>query len=194
MKNTFIALSIIGLFAAPAMAAKPDWTFVEANYVQIDIDDISNIEPDGFLVNGSYLINEDVFMTASLTRVKESDSGNKLTIEGGTIGAGYRMPLNKYTDAYGVVSIRNTDASLRGSGFRNSNSDTDLGAAIGVRSRVLDNLELDGSVGYQDNVFMDDAGFSGKATYYLTPAFAIGATFAADSDITIFGGNLRLTF
>ncbi len=194
MKHTFIALTLAAVFASPVMAKSPDWTFVEGNYIKVDFDDIADIKPDGFAVNGSYLVDENIFVTASVGRVSDGFQNIDLTAKVASVGVGYRLGVNTYTDAYGEASARYNKLRASGAGFRDRDSDTDLGVKIGLRSRVLDTVELDGSVGYNSTDFMDDTSFTGKATYYFTPSIAAGVSISAGSDEKIYGGNVRWVF
>ena len=83
-------------------------------------------------------------------------------------------------------------ASGRGLG---SDSDSGLGANIGIRSMLNPNFEFYGSLGYAD--FSERGGVTVVAAglwYTVGGNVALGFDFEADSDITSFGIGVRLYF
>jgi len=69
-----------------------------------------------------------------------------------------------------------------------------LGVAIGVRSMVIDQLELTAQV---KQIMLDEisnTGFKAGINYYFTPALAIGATYEDRDKFSFTGAHVRYAY
>ena len=61
MKKLLLPFAVFAAFTAPAIAA-PAWDYVEAGYVKTDIDNLRNVDVDGFEVSGKKRISSNYFV------------------------------------------------------------------------------------------------------------------------------------
>ncbi len=187
----FLAVLLAIFLAAPAMADRPSYNFIQAGYQSIDIDIGAglDVDGDGYGLGGSFEIGDNVFVFASYVKA-DFDFGvdlNQLQA-----GLGYRVGLTDNTDFF--ASLAYVDAEVEASGF-GSIDESGYGATIGVRSNVSDLIELFGEVAYED---LGDGGDStaigGGIWFNVTDSFALGLGAAADDDVTSYGASARLYF
>lgn len=102
-----------------------------------------------------------------------------------TLGAGYRLPLNSFTDAYFGLNYERAEVE--------NNEDSGYSLNAGVRSMVTEQVELQGELGYYD---IDDGDVTVKvgANYYFSPRWAVGASYEKIDDLDITQLNARYTF
>lgn len=180
MRFTKSLLTVVALsgISSAAMAASPSWRFVEGGYTN---GDIGRGDFDGIDVGGVYLLENNVYVTGEYKML--DDSGTDLDMT--TVGLGYRMPLNATTDAYFGANFERIDVE----------SDDDNGYSVnaGVRSMVSEQVELLGQIGYYD---VDDGDVTVKvgANYYVSPRWAVGASYEKIDDLDITQLNARYTF
>ena len=189
MKRTIIATAI-GLFSFNALAASPSWNYVELGYVKADIDGAGDFDPDGFGVKGVKLLNENVYLTGTYSRISDDAYGFDIDIDMASMGLGYRYGLNATTDIFGEVTYEYVELS-EGSVDEDENG---YGLAVGVRSMVTNNIELSGAIRYIDIDDEDDTEFEVGANYYFTPNFALGASYALADDVDFLSVVARYSF
>lgn len=180
MRFTKSLLAVVTLsgISSSAMAASPDWRFVEGGYTNADI---GRGDFDGIDVGGVYLLENNVYVTGEYKML--DDSGTDLDMT--TVGLGYRMPLNATTDAYFGANFERIDVE--------SYDDNGYSVNAGVRSMVSEQVELLGQIGYYD---VDDGDVTVKvgANYYVSPRWAVGASYEKIDDLDITQLNARYTF
>jgi hypothetical protein len=184
-----IASAVAATFALLPLAAQSEgisYTYVEAAYVETDIDGISR-NADGYALRGSIAITDTVFMFAGY-----ADQGiGAFDFEAYNIGAGYAWPLTSRTDLYGKVSYVKAEAS----GFGFSGDDDGFGLGIGVRHLVTDQFELEAAVSYVDlSDSGDDTALGIGARWHFTPQFSVGAEASFADDAKSYGVGLRWSF
>jgi opacity protein-like surface antigen len=179
MKKLALAVAL-SVASAGAFAAAPAWDFVQGSYVITDFDESDfSYEPDGFAFSASKLLTDDVFVT-----------GEYSMLDMLTLGLGYRYALSQRTDLFGIVSYE--DVELSGSG--QSADEDGFGLQAGVRSMILDNLELRGAIKYIDLDEDDDTSVLVGADYFFSPMFAVGVSYETSDDLSTFGFNARYNF
>ena len=197
MKYTFLSVALAGLsmnaFAADSFSSAPSWDYVEAGYQVADIEDADDFEPDGFTVAGSKAIGENFFLNAAYRDLGEEQYGLDVDISQLSAGLGYRYRATKSTDIFGVLSFERFDSEVSGPGGTYGDDDDGFGAEVGVRSMIIDHLELSAAV---KHIELDegDTGFSVGANFYITPSFAVGASYETQDDVDFVGADLRYSF
>ena len=179
---TLVAALLASTTSLTALAANsPDWKFVEAGYTKMDIDDNESFEPDGFTVNGKYLLNNNIYLNGEYSSFEEGGFDFDML----TLGAGYRLPVNATTDAYFGVNFERID--------NNVDDETGYSVNAGLRSMITEQVELNGEVGYFD---IDDSEVTFKvgANYYITPQWAVGASYEVIDDLDIMQVTARFSF
>lgn len=173
-----------------AQADGLSYSYVEAGYVNTDVDGF-NKEVDGFMLRGSAEIVDRLFVFASYSDQSTSIFGSDLDLQMFDIGLGYAWPLAERTDVYGKVGYTKAEADYPGLRL----DDDGYLLSVGLRSRVIDQLELEGSVNYVDlSDSGDDTSFGAAARWYFTERFAFGVEGDFGDDATVWGLGVRWNF
>lgn len=181
MKAKTIAAVVLLAGVAPAMAAGPNYNYVEVAYDNVDIDGGGSI--DGFDVAGSFAINDSFHVTGGYQYLKESP----LTLTGLTVAGGYNLDLNETTDLVARLGLARATAKISGFG---SGSDNGFVAQAGVRSMINDSFELNGFVTHVDAGGSETALELG-AVYRFANNFGVtgGLAFSDDATTIRIGGR-----
>ena len=187
------ALTVFFLFflAAPALAETPSFNFVEAGYIEVDLDlgDGFDVDGDGFGVGGAFEIGDKVFGFASYQDASFDFNVDFSTLE---VGIGFHTGLTDNTSFFFRVGYADVEVSASGFG---SEDESGYAAGIGIRSNVSDLIELALEVAYVDlGDGADDTAVGGGIWFNITDNFALGANVSAGDDVTSYGGGLRLYF
>lgn len=182
-----LALACAAAILPPAALANgPDYSYVEAGYVETDVDGAGG-NLDGYGVRGSVAIADRWFAFAGYA----DQSYGGFDLQDYEIGGGYAWPLANSTDLLGKVSFVRLEGEF--AGF--SASDEGYAVALGIRSRFKDRFELEASVGYTE---LSDSGgdtaLGVAARWYPVERFAIGIDAASGDDTTAYGVGLRWEF
>ncbi len=199
-----ITASLAALIAAsfPAVADDyagnaPKWDLVEVGYVEADFDD-DDASPSGF--NASFLksLGENFFLTGRYREVSEDETISGITVDVElsqvSVGAGYKYGVTKNTDVFAQITYENLELKASAQGESGSEDENGFVAAVGVRSMVIDQLELSAQIGYLDIADESETAFSASAYYYFTNNVAIGATYEMWDGVDFMGANLRYAF
>lgn len=201
MNKDVLKIIAITALAAPAgaLADAPDWKYVEGSYLSSEFDEdlLSDIEPDGFGIKGSWLFEENWFVQGTY---EDQDDNVNVPGFGGVdvefsnfnIGGGYRHSLQENTDIYGRLSFESWDIEV-------DNFDEDdqgYSAAAGIRSVVWEGLELNAEVGYIDvGDFFDGEGFwSVGGIYNLPMGLGFGVSYGEIDELETWRGTVRYSF
>ena len=185
------SLGLISLLAlaAPALADGLNYNYLEAGYVEFDLDDdIIDVDGDGFGIGGSFEVGQSMFVTAGYSTA-DFDFG--IDLDQLSIGLGVFSPIGDDVDFVGTISYVSVEASA----FGLSEDDDGFEASLGIRAMVSDAVELAGGINYIDlSDSGDDTSFEGAAWFYLNDQFAIGLQAEFGDDITTYGIGGRLFF
>jgi hypothetical protein len=174
MRKTAAIGAIAALAFGAQQAAATDFSYnlVEGSYISGD--DFS-----GFGVAGALEFTPEFFGHASLDALDIDNSSADASLL--SLGGGYSRAINNNLDIVATASLKRFKVDGGG-------SDTGFGLGVGVRGRVLNQLELHGGLEYTDIVDTDTTlNFGGR--WYFTPQFAAGLDLQ-DND---FGSTLRFT-
>lgn len=176
--KTLLTVAAISGMSSAALAASPDWRFVEGGYTNAEL---GNADFDGLNVSGVYLLENNIYVTGEYRMLDESGVDLDMT----TLGVGYRMPLNASTDAYFGANFERIDVE--------NYDDNGYSVNAGVRSMISEQVELLGELGYYD---VDDGDVTVKvgANYYFNPRWAVGASYEKIDDLDITQLTARYTF
>lgn len=177
------------------LAASPNWNYVEGGYTKQDIDGTD--DQNGFNVGGSFRFNDNYFVRGRYTDVSDDLSiAPNVAVDIDTtwveLGFGYIRSMNSTTDLYGVIAIEDLEIEIEDTDL----SDTGYSAHVGVKSRVADQLELFGEIGYADidDADIDDLSLRAGANYYFTDQLSIGADYRKLDDVDLLSANIRYSF
>ena len=187
------SLAVVLLFslAAPALAETPSFNFVQAGYVEVDLDlgDGFDVDGDGFGLGGSFEIGDNLFGFASYQDASFDFGVDFSTLE---VGLGYHTGITDNTSFFFRIGYADAEVSAPGFG---SEDESGYAAGIGVRSNVSDLIELALEVAYVDlGDGADDTAVGGGILFNITDNFALGASISAGDDVTSYGAGLRLYF
>lgn len=199
-----ITLSVASLFAAvsPALAENingygPKWDVVEAGYVQADLD-ADDSSPSGFGAAVLKSLGDNFYLTGRYRDVSEEEkiSNIRVDIELSQLsaGIGYKYAITNTTDIFAQVTFENLEATASAQGQSDSNDENGFGAAVGVRSMVVEQLEVSAQIGYIDIDDDSETAFGASAYYYVTDDVALGATYELWDGVDFMGLNLRYAF
>lgn len=186
-------LALAALLAIPGAAVATDlnYNYIDADYVSVDIDDIDE-DFDGWAVSGSFLVAEQVFMFGGYSDISSDQiMGFKLSVEGLTLGLGYRHELSRQTDLNFGAAYERAKAKLTGFG---SESDSGYSLSVGVRHLVSPQFELGVGAVYVDIGDSDETSAVANALFHVTDVVAIGVGLSLGSDSTAYTGGVRFKF
>ncbi|MCC7463772.1 MAG: outer membrane beta-barrel protein [Gammaproteobacteria bacterium] len=173
-----------------AQADGLSYSHLDAAYVTTDVDDFSQ-DVDGLALRGSVELTERVFAFAGFTTQSTSILGSDLDVKSYDLGVGYAWPLSPTADLYGKVHYLRAEADYAGFDA----DDDGYGLSAGVRSRIMDQLELEGSVRYTD---LSDSGHDTAlglgARWYFSRQLAVGVEGEFGDDAKTYGIGVRWTF
>lgn len=176
-----IAAVVATVAPTAALADKPDWRYVEGGYTKLDFDNNESFEPDGLTINGKYLLNANWYLNGEYSFFEEGNFDFDML----TVGGGYRLPVNATTDAYFGANLERVDGDF--------DDETGYSINAGLRSMITEQVELAGEVGYYD---VDDGEptFKVGANYYITPQWAVGASYKLIDELDIMQVTARYAF
>jgi hypothetical protein len=192
MRKYILALLAATLAFAPllARAEGPSYSFVEAGYIVTDIDDFDE-DFDGFGIGGSFEFVENWFLYARYLDQSAEIFGVDIDATGFDVGVGYAFPLTDAMDLYGKLGYTQVELEA----FDESVDDDGYALSLGLRGRVMEQLELEGAVNYVDlSDSGDDTSFGLAARWFFTPQFALGIEGGFGDDADSYGVSARWEF
>jgi len=187
MKSAQAAIAGLVLAAAPlaATAEGMSYSYVEADYVDIDLD--GGPSGDGFGLRGSvgFLDNLFAFVDYTDTSISFAD------FETIAVGVGGHYPLGENFDAVGRIGY--SEAELSASGFGSASDDGYL-LSLGLRGQVSQ-FELEGNVIYTDySDGGDETAFEFAGRWNFTDMFSAGLAYRVGDDVNTFFAGVRLSW
>jgi hypothetical protein len=201
-RNTLSALMGLALAAAPAAHAAEalSYTYVEASYVDLEIDagDGIDVGGNGFGFNGSVAFGDTGFYgLAAYDTAGDEFDGIDVDINRITAGVGYAIKVDERLHALGEIAY--VDYELEASGFGESASDSADGyrASVGLRGLMADNIEGVAKVGYtrvEESGFrvLDGAVGELAVRWHIDSAWSAGLSTEFGEDVTSYKLGLRL--
>jgi hypothetical protein len=179
-------LGSLMLAAAPLAALADDmsYNYVDAAYVQTDIDGVGP-SADGFALRGSIGFADNWFAFAEYA----SQSVQGIDLDTTAVGLGGHYGLNEQLDVVGGVGWFSADVSP---GF----SDDGYLLNLGLRGRVTEGVELEGGVRYTDlgGNNGDDTAFYAGGRFHFNKTWALGAEYQSGEDSSSILAYVRASF
>jgi long-subunit fatty acid transport protein len=177
---------------SPAFAGSPSYNFIDIGYLEAEFDDDLtgfSVDGDGYGISGSFEVGENWFVGVGYSSIG-FDFG--VDLDQVSVGGGYHFGMSDRTDFFATLSYLWAEASV--SNFDSVDEDG-YGVAVGIRSMLTDNFELNGSIGYADlGDGADGTSFNAGALYSFTKTFAIGFDIGIDEDVTLYALGGRFYF
>lgn len=184
-----LLVTSLALLAFPAFANDISYNYLQFGYQTIDIDDPGigvDVDGDGLGIAGSFEIGESWFVGVSYSKA-DLDFG--VDLDEVAAGVGWHTTMSNNSDFYAALQYVRLEASL--AGFPSADEDG-IGATIGVRGMVTENIEIGGSISYID---LGDAGdgnsFGANVLYNFTENFSVGLLLDFEEDATSYGAGIR---
>lgn len=151
-RNTLAALLGLALIAAPAAHAEGlSYTYIEANYVDTELDagDGVDIGGNGFGLNGSVAFGEsDFYGFGAYETVGEDFDGLDVDITRITVGGGYALKIDESLHAVVEAAYLDYDFDAAFQGISDSASADGYRVSVGLRGLMADNIEGTAKIGY----------------------------------------------
>jgi hypothetical protein len=195
IKRSLIALALAAALPMSAQATEEglSFTFVEADYVSTDVQDV---DLNGFAVRGNVAFHENWYVAGSLSRSSKGDldwgysEPVDLDFEQGTLGVGFHTALGEHVQFLAEAAYVNYGFELSAGtlGISNERYNGYRGTA-GIRALLGPKFELDGRVHYTSVDEIDDGiGAEVNGVFHINKTWGIAAGYEQhDMD----GGDLQ---
>ncbi|NIR62185.1 MAG: hypothetical protein GWO02_23285 [Gammaproteobacteria bacterium] len=171
---------------ASAQAAELSYTYIEADYAALEIDDTDN-DGGGFRLAASAAVAEQVHVFGAFA---DYDLDGSTDREDFSLGLGLSTPLRPNTDLFGRLSYEDWDFDgRRGGGSRDG-----LGLRVGLRSLVNPQVELNGNLVHYALDGEDATGMGLGGVLSLTPSWGVATDFEFTDEETRFRLGARYFF
>ncbi len=183
------AITLAAGLSMPALAQDMSYSFVEASYLDTEIDDNNfDVDGDGFGVSGSIELNETFFLQAAYST---QDFDFSIDYDQVSVGIGAHFPMAENLDLVGAISYVDAEVDTRFGDL----DDDGYGLDLGVRARLAEQFEVEGGINHVD---LDDSGDETSlklgGRYYLSQELAFGAGVQIGDDVTTWQLGVRLEF
>lgn len=196
LPKTAGALLACALFAGPALAEGPRYTYAQLGYVDAELDDVggTDVDGDGFNVGGSVAIADMAYVFAGYTDGEFDVDGYGIDVDYTAInaGIGVNYAVSGTVDLVGELAF--VSAELEAGGFDEDEDGYSLRG--GVRGMIGEQLELNGGITYTDlgGDYDSDTGLDLGAVYSFTDMIAGVAGISFSDDVTQYGIGVRVYF
>jgi hypothetical protein len=193
------ALLASALLMTSALAAEgPRYTYVEAGYLDLEVDNDSNfggdLDGDGFAIGGSLAVTDMFHLFTDYSDV-DLDADNFAVgadYSQFAIGGGINYAMSDTVDLVGRLAYLDVEVEVDSFG---SADETGYGLYAGARAMVSPAWEVNGGIGYSDlGDDIDGTSFSLGTLYSLTEIIAVGAGVTVGDDTTSWTVGVRLYF
>ncbi|HET8692069.1 MAG TPA: outer membrane beta-barrel protein [Steroidobacteraceae bacterium] len=188
MKLGKVVLGSLMLASAPlaAMADDMSYSYVDAAYVETDIDGAPSA--DGFGLRGSVGFAENWFVFANYS----SQSVQGIDLDAYSVGVGGHYSMMPQLDLVGRVGYTKLEVDA-GGGF--SADDDGYLLDLGLRGLVTEGVELEGGLHYTDfDEGGDDTGFYFGGRFHFNETWALGAEYQSSDDADTILAYVRASF
>lgn len=189
LKSALALIPAIGL-AAAVHADNLSYTYGEVGYANVS-GEVGNVDfdGDGFGLNGSLAVSENVFLTAGYanTDVDFDNSSADAEFDSYNVGVGAHMPLQDNLDLVGTLSWVKVDVEDAG-------NDDGVQVGVGLRGMATEQIEWGVGVDYTNIDDDGDFGFNVSGRYHFTPAFSAGLALNTDDNADVFTTTASLRY
>ena len=187
---TLLTLAAFAGVSTQGEAKSLSYNQVSASYTSTKLDDLDDYNPTGLIVNGSFLLNDNVFLTAGTSSVSGSYTvyGQSVKMEASDagIGIGYRHGVTDATDVWAGFAA-GTGTAEATSGRYSEEVDVDItGLLVGIRTMLNEQVEIHGSYSRSnvevENESSEESAFKIGLSYYFQPNISLGASMKSTDD------------
>ena len=185
--NALVGAVLLAAMPLAALADDMSYSYVELNYTDANLD--NGPSGDGFNLRGSVGFAENFFAFADYSSLGFPAS---VDVDLYNIGLGGRLGISDAVDLVGRAGYSHAKADAPGA---SSVSDSGYMVSAGIRGRVAEGFELEGSAIYTDlGNGADDTAVAVGGRYFFTPQFAVGAEYQASNDVDQWFAGVRFAF
>lgn len=186
------ALGVSLLVPGTVLAEASNFNYVEAAYLQGDID---GLDVDGWEVEGSVEVTEQVFLFADYARLElDEDLGFDAEADLQRIGAGYIFGENATGNFFGTLAYARVDEEASFGSVSTSDDDDGYSLGLGTRFNLGSQAEVRFGVNYTDLGEGDSLVTSAALVYNFAPFLAGVAEYSRDDDTDSIGLGVRFYF
>ncbi|MBS7457448.1 outer membrane beta-barrel protein [Coralloluteibacterium stylophorae] len=196
------AVLSLALLAATSLAQADDlarsYTYLEADYHNVDIDDLDNVDGGG--IRGSLAFGPGFYLFGSARRASYDDYGIDADLDQFQLGLGYRVYLSERTDLIAEVSRLRTELDASAGIYKVSGHLDDTRGSIGLRGTLSEWFEAIAKVNYTDgDLYSDydgDGNFSATVGAHVRvhPDWGITGEVEVGDNVTEYLVGLRYSF
>jgi opacity protein-like surface antigen len=187
MKRSLVVFSLTAM-SSLAFADGFSYTYLQATYGQVDIDNVS-VDGDGLGLNGSYGITDDLNIVAGY---QTSDFDSIAEADQWSVGLGVHQSITETMDVTASVSYIDVEFDALGVPVA---EDDGFGLAVGIRTNLTPMVEVNAGVSYIDlSNSGSDTGFGGGFLYNFTDTFSLGLAAEWSDDVSVYSLSGRMYF
>jgi hypothetical protein len=183
--KTMLGSLLLAALPLAAQAEGMSYSYVEADYVDVDIDNAPS--GDGFGLRGSVGFANNWFAFADYVDA----SVDVVDIETISVGVGGHYPVASNLDAVGRIGY--TEVDLSAAGFGGASDDGYL-LSLGLRGQ-MSQFEAEGNVIYTDlSDGGDETAFEVAGRWNFTDMFSAGVAYRVGDDVNYLYAGVRLSW
>jgi hypothetical protein len=190
MRAKGVASALVLLIATLPFAVHaegPGYTHLDAGYLRLKVDDFGSLS--GWGIDGSAAITDRFHLFGGYARAEKG--GATATVAGA--GLGFNTPIAPNTDFVARAGLARAEVKARVWGYSFSESENGPIAAVGVRSKLLSTLELNGFLHYSD-VGDSETSVSVGGLFDVYGPLSLLGNVDRSSDVTTYTLGLRVSF
>ena len=187
MKRSIVVFSLMAM-SGLAFADGFSYTYVQASYGTVDIDNVS-VDGDGLGLNGSFGITDSLNIVGGY---QSSDFDSLAEADEWSLGLGVHTPITELMDVTASVSYVDLEFDALGVPVA---EDDGFGLNVGLRANVTSLIEVNAGISYVDlSNSGDDTGFGGGVLFNFTEMFSLGLAAEWADDVSVYSLSGRLYF
>jgi long-subunit fatty acid transport protein len=187
MKRSLVVFALMAM-SGTAFAEGFGYTYVQASYGTVDIDNVS-VDGDGLGLNGSFGITDNLNIVAGY---QTADFDSLADADEWSVGLGVHTPITEMMDVTAAVSYIDVEFDALGIPIA---EDDGFGLNVGLRANLTSLIEVNAGVSYVDlSDSGDDTGFNGGVLFNFTDMFSLGLSGDWDDDVSVYSLSARVYF
>lgn len=188
IRSAKILLASALLLPTFTFAGDFSYSYVEGLIGQTDIE-VGNEDVDGdvYGVAGSIAVAPNWHVFADYS---QADLDFDVELTQIRVGGGYTQSISETMDLVSRIGYVSADVETP----IGDADDDGYSIGVGVRAKIMEQLEVEGLLDYVDVGDSDDTSLRGDARYFFTPNFAVGGMLQIGDDVTTYGITGRFNF
>ena len=189
-KLVWALMAVAGM--TTAHAGDLSYTYAEGGFGRVDLDNIDT--GDSYFLGGSLAFGTNWLGFAEYSKSDFSQAGVDANVDQFQIGFGGHFPMTDAVDFVGKLAYVDESVDVNTPFGNGTADDSGYMLSAGVRTQVLEKLDLTGAVEYVDFGDSDDTGLSLRGLYEFTDMFSLGARVGYSDDASAYGVFARFSF